>query len=372
MKGEWINLLSNAAIFSSLLLIPLFAEELGASPSEIGIIVAAYASATFLSSYIFGRLADVHGRRLFLRLGLVLSAVACVIQIFANTTATLLLVRVMLGFCTGIYPAALLVYAYENRRRMNRFLAYGSGGWGIGTVGAGIIASYLSIREPFLFSALLFALAIPLAYKMPFVKDVKMSVPLFPIAVFKRNLPIYLSVLVRHSGACSVWVTFPLFIRGLDGVGDDLFLWVGVLYGINSFTQFLVMRSLKRRSTVLFPLGLLLTVFTFIMFTLCQNIWQFLPTQVLLACAWSLIYVGSIKFMMARNKERATATGAFNSTTQISSITGALMGGVIVQLSGNNYLAPMYLAAAMAAVSLVIYYAIRNSKMVNASIGSPA
>ena len=48
MKGEWINLLSNAAIFSSLLLIPLFAEELGATPSQIGIIVASYSVATFI------------------------------------------------------------------------------------------------------------------------------------------------------------------------------------------------------------------------------------------------------------------------------------------------------------------------------------
>jgi len=370
MKGEWINLLSNAAVFSSLLLIPLLAEEhFGASPTMIGIIVAAYSMATFAASYVFGRLADVHGRRTILRLGLVLSAVACIIQVFADSAWTLLVVRVMLGFCTGIYPAALLAYAYENKRRMNRFLAYGSGGWGIGTVGAGIVATYFTIREPFLFSALLFALAIPLAYRMPFRRDVKMSVPLFPVKVLKRNLPIYLSVLVRHSGACSIWVTFPMFIRGLGGTEESLFFWIGLVYGINSMTQFIVMRSLKRRSNILFPAGLVLSIITFISFTLCENIWQLLPTQIMLACAWALIYVGSIKYIMARNKERATATGVYNSTLQISSISGALIGGAIVEITGS-YLAPMYLAATMSAIALVLYIALRNSNYVNQAIAA--
>ena len=370
MRAELINFLSNAAIFSSLLLIPLFAEDLGASPTEIGIIVASYAAATFLASYIFGRLADVHGRRLFLRLGLFLSAVACIIQFFAYDTTSLLISRILLGFCAGIFPAALLAYAYESKLRMNRFLAYGSGGWGVGTIGAGIVGTIFAIKEPFLFSALLFFLTIPLAFRMPFVKDVKMSVPLFPIKLIRRNLSIYLAVLIRHTGACSIWVMYPMFIRGLAGVGTNLFFWIGLLYAINSLTQFIVMRSLKRRSTVLFPLGLGLSAITFFLFTICQDIWQLIPTQVLLAIAWALIYVGSVKFIMARNTERATATGFLHSMLSMSSILGALIGGTIIQMTGN-YLAPMYLASVLAFVSLGVYFALLRGKSVN-RIGAAA
>lgn len=366
MKAERINLLSNAAIFSSLLLIPLFAEELGATAYEIGIIVAAYSTATFLASYIFGRLADVHGRRLFLRLGLFLAAVACFVQYFAFDTLSLLVTRALLGFCAGIFPAALLAYAYENKRRMNRFLAYGSGGWGLGTVGAGILATVFTIKEPFLFSALLFFIAIPIAFKMPFRKDVKMSVPLFPIKIVKRNLAVYLTMLVRHSGACSIWVTFPMFVRDLAGTSGALFFWIGVLYAINSLSQFIILGRLKKPSSVLLPVGLVLSAITFISFTLCNNVWQLMLTQIPLACAWAFIYLGSVKYIMVRNKERATATGVLNSIFQISSILGALMGGAIVHVTGS-YLAPMYLAACMALVSLVIYFGLRNSKIVRAA-----
>ncbi|MBA3044916.1 MAG: MFS transporter [Candidatus Thermoplasmatota archaeon] len=360
MKAESLNFLSNAALFSSLLLIPLFAEELGASAGEIGILVASYSAANLLASYIFGRLSDIHGRRIFLISGLVLSAITCAAQCLAHDTVTLLVTRVLLGFCAGIYPAALLAYAYENKKRMSRFLAWGSGGWGAGTVVAGIVATVFSIRAPFLFSALLMALAIPVALRMPFRNDVKMAIPLFPVKIIKKNISVYLPVLVRHTGACAIWVMYPMFIRGLGGVGINIFFWVGIMYGINSFTQFLVMPRLKKRSGILLPAGIIASIATFLLFPLCKDIWQLMPTQVLLAVSWALIYVGSVKFMMARNEERATVTGFLNSVLQLSAILGALVGGFIVQMT-NDMLAPMYFAAGMSGVALVLYYALRAS-----------
>ena len=359
MKAESINMLSNAAIFSSLLLISIIAEELGASATEIGIIVASYSIASFAASYIFGRLSDVHGRRLFLISGLVISAIACAAQYFAYDTMTLLIARAFTGFASGIFPAALLAYAYESKHRMNKFLAWGSAGWGIGTVIGGVVATMFSITAPFLLSAVLMALAVPIALRMPFSNDVKMSVPFFPVKVIKRNISIYLPVLVRHTGACAIWVMYPIFIRGLDGSGTALFFWVGVLYGINSFTQFIVMGRLKRKSSVLIPWGLALSILTFISFTFCDSIWLLMPTQITLAIAWALIYVGSIKFIMKHNKERATATGFLNSVLQMSAILGSIIGGLIIDWTGS-LLAPMYLAAAMTLVSLIMYYGLRN------------
>ena len=352
-------MLSNAAIFSSLLLISIIAENFGASPSEIGLIVASYSIASFASSYIFGRLSDIHGRRFFLITGLGISAIACTTQYFAYYTLTLLLARIFTGFASGVFPAALLAYAYESKHRMNNFLAWGSGGWGIGTVIGGVVATVFSMHAPFLFSAALMALAVPIALKMPFTKDVKMSVPLFPIKIIKRNISVYAPVLVRHTGACAIWVMYPIFIRGLDGSGTALFFWVGVLYGINSFTQFVVMSRLRRKSSVLIPWGLGLSVLTFISFTFCDSIWLLMPTQVVLAVAWALIYVGSIKFIMAHNEERATATGFFNSVLQMSAILGSIIGGLIIDWTGN-LLAPMYLAAGMTFVSLIMYFGLRK------------
>ncbi len=361
MKAAMINMMSNAAWFSSLFLIPLFAQDLGASEVQIGLIVAAYGTASLMSSYIFGRLADIHGRRLFLRFGLIFSAFAALLQMLSHDPITLLLTRSLMGFSAGMFPAALMAYAYESKWKMGKFMAYGSLGWGLGTIVAGILATIVVIKNPymapFLLSAILLFFSFLISMKMPKVQDHKIKVPLFPKKVIKKNLPIYLTVLIRHMGACTIWVIFPIYVMELGGS----FFWIGVIYAINSLTQFLVMRKLKAKSKTLIVWGLILSMITFASFTLCQNIWQLLPTQVLLGTAWAFLYVGSIKFIMSRNKERATATGLLNSVMNISSIGGALIGGVVAGLLG--YHATMYLAAAASLVALIIFLVlVRNGK----------
>ncbi len=361
MKAAMINMMSNAAWFSSLFLIPLFAKDLGASEVQIGLIVAGYGTASLISSYIFGRLADVHGRRLFLRFGLIFSTFAALLQILSHDPMTLLMTRALMGFSAGIFPAALMAYAYESKWKMGKFMAYGSLGWGLGTIVAGVLATIAVMSNPyiapFLLSAILLFLSFLVSMKMPKVQEHKVKVPLFPIKVIKKNLPIYLAILVRHMGACTIWVIFPIYVMEIGGS----FFWIGVIYGINSLTQFLVMRKLRAKSKTLIIWGLILSMITFASFTLCQNIWQLLPTQVLLGTAWAFLYVGSIKFIMSRNKERATATGLLNSVLNISSIGGALIGGVVAGMFG--YYATMYLATLASLVALIIFLVfMRNEK----------
>jgi predicted MFS family arabinose efflux permease len=223
------------------------------------------------------------------------------------------------------------------------------------------VATIFTVRAPFLFSTILMMMAIPVALRMPFRNDVKMVIPLFPVKLIKKNISVYAPVLVRHTGASAIWVMYPLFIQELDGVGTDIFLWVGIMYGINSFTQFLVMPRLHWKSGPLIAGGIIASIAVFLMFPMCTSIWHLMPTQVLLAVSWALIYVGAIKFMMARNKERATVTGFLNSVLQLSAILGALIGGLIVYLT-DSMVAPMYFAAGMGIVSLVLYYVLKRTR----------
>ena len=124
------------------------------------------------------------------------------------------------------------------------------------------------------------------------------------------------------------------------------------------------MSRLKRKSSVLIPWGLAISIGTFISFTYAESIWWLMPTQVTLAAAWALIYVGSIKYIMKHNEERATATGFLNSILQMSAILGSILGGLIIDWSGS-LLAPMWFAAAMTFVSLIMYFGLRNYQGLN-------
>ena len=55
MKENFIQLLYRAAFSASYMSIPILAEELGGSKTQIGIIGAVYGLALFTSSYLFGR-----------------------------------------------------------------------------------------------------------------------------------------------------------------------------------------------------------------------------------------------------------------------------------------------------------------------------
>ena len=71
MRPNLIQFLSLAATNVSWVYIPILAKGLGLSDTYIGIVVALYAFALFLSSYLFGRASDKLGNRIFfLRIGL--------------------------------------------------------------------------------------------------------------------------------------------------------------------------------------------------------------------------------------------------------------------------------------------------------------
>jgi MFS family permease len=344
-----IQFLSNSAIFASALFIPILAGELHASDFQVGLIVASYAFALFISSYIFGRASDVHGKRFFLQIGLVLSGIACLTQIFYFNVWALALSRLCVGFCIGIYPAALLAKAYELKEKgIGKFASFGSFGWGFGILAAGILSIYWKI---FLFSCIMFFISFLFSYLVSFKDEIKVAVPLFPREVIKRSLPSYLAMLVRHTGASSVWVIFPLFLY--EDLGGGKF-WIAVIYALNPIGQFLTMQTTDRfKSTRLIIVGLIISVVSFTCLFLVTSFWQVVIPWVLISLAWGFLYVGSLKFVMERNIEKATSAGILDSTLRLSSIFGALIGGVVAWQFGR--VANIILAAAMCNIALILF-----------------
>jgi len=357
MKPSVIQLLFNVAFSASYLFIPNLAEDLGASNTQLGIIGAVYGLAVFSSSYLFGRASDVYGRKFFLHLGLGVSTITFLLQVLADPSFVapfladpwlLAFTRGLAGFSIGIFPAALTAYVYESGDALGRFSSFGALGWAIGNFAAGLIAMYWGA---FMLSSACLLLAFLVSFTMPTVSSPNLSVPFFPKSVIKKNWHLYLSYFMRHTGANCVWIIYPLYI--VRSLGGDKF-WVGVIYTVNTASQFLVMRFVDRfRSGTLINVGLILSSVTFFAFTLAQNFYQLIPIQVLLACSWSCLYVGSLLYLMKRNIERATCTGLLSSVINLAVVFGALMGGAISQFLG--FKATMYAAAALTAIGFCFF-----------------
>ena len=354
MRPRDVNLLATAAVSASLIFVPLWADRLRASTEQLGFIVAAYNGSVLVASYVFGRAADIHGSRWILQAGLGLGAIAALLQIVAGDPVSALVTRAFLGFCVGMYPPALLAVAHSEDRMMGAYSAWGSLGWAGGT----FLAGFSDLIAPgdttpvFVLSAVLFVAAFLVSRRTPSGIAGTLSIPLFPVDLIRRNLPIYLTMLIRHTGANMVWVIFPLYMRDVLRMSG---FEIGIAYALNPLVQFVVMTRLGRfRSTLLVGVGLVASAATFVSFTLARNFVEILLTQVFLGFAWATLYVGALQFIVDRNRETATAGGILSSVLSISSIVGPIAGGVLA--FGRNYIIPMYAAAAMSGIALITYW----------------
>jgi len=316
-----VQFLANAGSTVAVVYVPLLARDLGASGSTIGLLVATYQAALLVANVIFGRWADFGNRRAFVVAGTALSAAALAAHVFVHGLAGLFVARALTGLCMGVFPSALVAYYYEGSKRLGRFSSSGALGWGAGSLAAGAVA----LGWLFPFAGALTALGAVVAFAGLRDQHVRLDQPFFDARVLGRNWRLYLSYYLRHAGASSIWAIFPVY---MSDVGASR-LWVGILYGINPFAQFLFMNLLERgREKPLIRAGLVVSVFVFLAYGFVPNHYWLVPVQVLLALSWSLLYIGALKRLLRRNPERSTAVGMLQSVVGLAAVTGALVTGI--------------------------------------------
>ncbi len=292
--------------------------------------------------------------RRILRAGLLLSAITGLAQPFAVDPLTLLVSRAVLGFCVGMYPAALLAYAKTADSLMGKFSSWGSLGWALGNGLAGVVAQVTpGVFWPvFAMASGAWFLSFFFATAAPAEAAGRIRVPLFPRKVLRRNIPVYAMMFIRHTGANMVWGIYPIYLAAVLHL--DV-LQIGLINAFNPFVQFLVMQRIDRfGSRVLIVAGLLGSFATFILFLVAKDFWSMFATQIVLGFSWATMYVGSLKFITEQNAETATAGGWFNSVTSLSSIVGPILGGFVATL---GYDLTFDVAAAMALVALGVFAA---------------
>ncbi|MDP2470184.1 MAG: MFS transporter [Candidatus Palauibacterales bacterium] len=87
-------------------LLPFYATELGASPFQVGLIIASYSGMQFLFAPVWGALSDRYGRRPLLLVGLFGSAASYIVFGLAQSLEVLLLSRVIAGIMGANIPVA--------------------------------------------------------------------------------------------------------------------------------------------------------------------------------------------------------------------------------------------------------------------------
>ena len=346
MIFELIQILTNAAISSTLIFIPLYAKELNISEIKIGMIVSSYHLASILSASIFGRLSDKYGRKIFIILGLILSSISFYMLKFTNDFLSLLFVRFLNGFFVEMFKPSITSLAYESGINMNKFFSSTSLGWLFGFLLAGIIQDYDKI---FFSSSILFLISIPPSLKIKEFSEKVRSVSYSKIIL--ENFKIYFSYLLRHIGASSVWVILPIYLSKIGLIK----LQISFVYMINHVFQTIFLRYITYRfgSILSMKIGLVLTSLGMIFYFFTNSLEIALIASSIIGMSWSFLYYGALKFLLDKNIERATSVGLLYSTISLAQIIGSIIGGIISEVF--DYRITMIFAALLSIISLLLF-----------------
>ncbi len=343
--GGLITLLNNFALETSIVFLPLFAEELGASKFQIGLLGSAYGITYAVSSLVFSRQADRGSSVRLVRFSLGFGILVFASQSFAGNPFYLMLARAAIGFCLGISAAALMAYNYTSGRSTGQFASLGCLGWLLGDTAAMFCHSYHAL---FLSGAAGCGLAFIISLSL---KNQKIQPILKPdtMKIIRRNVHIYLPFLLRQIGAYMVWAILPLYLASLGASKT----WIAALAIINAAAQFLIMIFAENiKASRLFPLGLLLSALVFLGYAQAHNYLHVIPVQLLLSVAWSFLYVGALILLLKNNVEGATATGVLFSTISVSASIGPTLGGLVAQFWGYQSL--MHVAIGLCLTGFIV------------------
>jgi DHA1 family tetracycline resistance protein-like MFS transporter len=154
-------------------LLPFFAEHFGATPFQVGLVMASYSASQLVAAPVWGRISDRVGRRPVLLLTLAGMAAGSALLAVTDSLAMLFAVRVTTGFMAGNISTAFAYVADitrpETRARGMGIVgaAFGLGfiaGPAIGGLLAGADPAAADYRTPALAAATLSALAFALTW----------------------------------------------------------------------------------------------------------------------------------------------------------------------------------------------------------------
>jgi MFS family permease len=305
-----------------------------------------------------------------MRLGLVLTALTILVQILAHDPLTLIGARALIGLCSGMYPAALIAYASISKVPMGRFSSFNALGWALGSLLSGVVTLiYPENYTPvFVLGSILMLASFASSLNLPAIEEKRHKIPFFPKELMLKNWHVYFPYLIRHLGANTVWAIFPLYLTLLGKGMENINFWIGLIYFVNAFSQFVFMPYLDRvkSSRSLIQGGLVCSVLVFLVYAIIPDIYYMLVAQLLLAFSWALLYVGSLRELMDNNAEKATCSGMLSSFITLAAVIGPLLGGFIAGTVAHfygdltGYTATLLFAAGASMVSLLLFRANRQ------------
>lgn len=351
----------NAGIAIIFVFMPIIAKEVTESIFEIGLVVASFSFSQILSEIYFGRRSDKKGSRiLFIKIGFIGCAATFGLHYFADDLTLLFLARIGAGISSGIMIPAMIAYAYESnnqKRKVASVIAFHALGWMAGIIAAGFVND---IKAIFIVSSAFFIVGFFISNRLPNIISKKELEPGTTKKIIKKNKFLFLSLLLRHIGAASVWTILPIML--MENLGAELYQ-VSIVYVSNTFAAFVLMYSMASKINISnvtkFKIGIGATTFVFIGLSFITDWWMAMPFMALVGGTWAFLFIGG-NFHLMENNPHSTSTGIFSSTLSIATVVGPVIGGSIAFVFGFNSV--MYFAIVIILCAFAVSLKIKKEK----------
>jgi len=349
----------HAGISIVFVFMPIIALGVTDSIFEIGLLIASFSFAQILSEIYFGRHSDKKGTRLkFIRIGFIGCAITFGLHYFADDISILFLVRIAAGIASGIMIPAMIAYAYEantDRRKAATVISFHALGWLAGIAAAGFASD---LKLIFIISAASFIIGLLFTIKLPNPIQEKELNPGTTKTIIIKNKFLFLSLLLRHIGAASVWTILPIMLMGK--LGAELYQ-ISIVYVANTLAAFILMNLMASKINISnitkFKMGIGGTIFVFVGLVFVTDWWMVMPFMALVGATWAFLFIGG-NFHLMDNNPRSTSSGIFSSTLSIATVIGPIVAGSIAY--AFDYVSVIYFAIAIIVCAFVVSLKIKK------------
>ena len=268
-------------------LLPLYAQDMGATGTQLGIIFAAYGISNSVLTPIMGRLSDRRGRKIFLIIGLLFYSIISLGYVWAADVSQLTLVRAIQGAAGAMIIPIAMAYIGDlsPEGEEGKWTGYANAaffsGFGIGPLLGGALAERFGINASFyamgglcLLAFLVAILFLPRIEQRKIGEKSHLSLKEMSTSPIIRGL--FSFRLVQAVARGGIMTFLPIFAAASIGLGTTL---IGILLTVN-FLPMIALIALGGRladrfnKKTLVILGNLIYLITVTLIPLANTFWQ--------------------------------------------------------------------------------------------------
>jgi len=328
-------------------LLPIYAQTMGASGIELGMISAATSFTNLLFLPVMGTLSDRFSRKIFLCTGLIILSIVMFSFNWATTTTQLILLRAFQGFAMSMHLPVAQAYLGdltprgEEGRWMGYFNAILYAGVGAGPLFGGAMNDLFGISSVFLISGA--AIFLSFVATLLFLREKggeevhrRLRISFFSL----RRSNILKAIIVLQIGGgimTGVSMTFlPILASASLGLSTTL---IGIILAVRTPLSMLQTLSGRYADThnrkVQIAMGTLVAAFSMVVITFCSGFWQLLMAQSVLALGVVMYQPAASAYVLEEG--RSFGMGATMSLFLMAMQAGASAGPIVIGLIIDSY-----------------------------------